>query len=61
MKFIDYVSKSSSSYLLLAGLTYIYEFELFIHDTLKSVFMISLNIILTYPRLLTEEINPEHA
>ena len=54
-------SKSSSSCLLLPGLTYICVFELLIHEVLKCVFTMSLNIILTYPLFFIEEMNPEHA
>ncbi len=61
VKLTDDKSKSSSSCLLLPGLTYIYVFELLIHEVLKFVFIISLNIILTYPLFFIEEINPEHA
>ncbi len=61
VKLTEDKSKSSSSYLLLPGLTYIYVFELLIHEVLKFVFIISLNIIFTYPLLFIEEMNPEHA
>ena len=60
VKLTDDSSKSSSSYLLLPGLIYIYVFELLIHEALKFVFIISLNIIFTNPLLLTYEMNPEH-
>ena len=61
VKLTDYKSKSSSSCLFFAGLTYIYVFVSLIHEILKFVFIMSLNIIFTYPLLLTYEINPEHA
>ena len=61
VKLTDDKSKSSSSYLLFLGFTYIYVFELLIHEVLKSVFIISLNIIYTAPLFFIEEMNPEHA
>jgi hypothetical protein len=61
VKLTDDKSKSSYSYLLLPGFTYIYAFELFIHEVLNFVFIMSLNIILTYPLFFIEEMNPEHA
>ena len=61
VKLTDDKSKSSSSCLLLLGLTYICVFELLIHEVLKFVFTISLNIIFTYPLFLSEIMNPEHA
>ena len=61
VKLTDDKSKPSSSYLLLPGLTYIYVFELFIHEVLKCALTISLNIIFTYPLFFIEEMNPEHA
>ena len=61
VKLTDDKSKSSYSCLLLPGFTYIYVFELLIHDVLNFVFIISLNIILTYPLFFIEEMNPEHA
>ncbi len=61
VKLTDYKSKSSSSCLLLLGLTYIYVLELLIHEILKFLFTISLNIIFTNPLLFIEEMIPVHA
>ena len=61
VKLTEDKSKYSSSCILFLELTYIYVFELLIHDVLNFVFIISLNIIFTYPLLFIEEMNPEHA
>ena len=61
VKLTDAKSKYSFSCILFLGLTYIYVFELLIHEVLKFVLIISLNIIFTTPLLFIEEINPVHA
>jgi hypothetical protein len=61
VKLTEDKSKYSSSCILFLGLTYIYVFELLIHEVLKFVLIISLNIIFTTPLLFIEEINPVHA
>ena len=49
VKLTDDKSKSSSSCLFFAGLTYIYVFDSLIHEILNLVSIISLNIIFTNP------------
>ena len=61
VKLTDDKLKYSSSCILFLGLTYIYVFELLIHEVLKFVLIISLNIIFTTPLLFIEEMNPVHA
>ena len=61
VKLTDDKIKSSSSCLFLAGLTYIYVFVSLIHEILKFVFIMSVNIIFTNPWLFTVEMNPVQA
>ncbi len=61
VKFRDDGSKLSSNCLFPPGFKYIKVFVLLIYEMLKFVSIISLNIILTYPFLFINEMNPVHA